>query len=208
MRGQEQQRRHQLSHLSQQHTMQLKVNRHQQKQEKVHFYPFFSSFLTRGLVYWTLWSFLPLLLLLPPPPPCWLFAFPDNVMQVDNIEDEQSRHHRGGCCTGEVKIYSFQIGFSPWFTICWIVLIHGAESGVRSGRGRQPRARKTIESVREEPSAHQINSSRRREAGLGGGLSDTCLSDGDYFPALSDALPPFQSDLAWRHIHITVNYRR
>lgn len=74
---------------------------------------------------------------------------------------------------------------------------------MRSGRGQLPCARKTIERVREEPSAHQINSSRREEAGPGGGLCDTCLSDGNYFPALSDALPPFQSDLAWRHTHIT-----
>lgn len=111
-----------LSHLSPRHTMQLKVNRRQQKQEKVHFYPFFSSFLTRGFVYRSPLKFpppLPSSCCMLPPPSCCFFAFPDNVMQVDNIEDEQSRCHRGGgCCTGEVKKYSFQIGFSPPFAIC------------------------------------------------------------------------------------------
>lgn len=158
--------------------MQLKVNRRQQKQEKSTLLPFLLLFSHQRVCLQKPLKFSPPPLPPPPPPPCWLSAFPDNVMQVDNIEDEQSRHHRGGCRAGEVKKYSFQIGFSPPFTICWIVLIHGAQSGVRSGRGRQPCTRETIERVREEPSVYQINSSRRGEAGPGWGLGDTCLSDG------------------------------
>lgn len=48
-------------------------------------------------------------------------------MQVDNIEDEPLRRHRGGRRrAGEVAEYSFQMRFSPLLAICWIVLKHGA----------------------------------------------------------------------------------
>lgn len=97
--------------------MQLKVNRHRQKQEKYTFTLSLPLFSPEGL-FTEGFEVIPPSSLPQPPPPCGFFAFLDNVMQVHNIEDEQPRHRRAGCCAGEVKKYSFQIGFSPLFAIC------------------------------------------------------------------------------------------
>lgn len=133
------------------------------KARKVHFYPFFSSFLTRGFVYISLWS--------PPALPS-AAASPMLALCIPWHCDAGTQYWGWAAVTPQRRLphrwshkYSFQIGFSPPFTIYWIVLVREAESGVCWGTTRPLCARKTIESVREEPNAHQINSSRREETG-------------------------------------------
>lgn len=171
--------------------MQLKVNRHRQKQEKVHFYPFSSSFLTRGFVYRRLWSHPPFL---PSPAtsPMW-------VLCISWQRDAGTQYWRWAAAAPQSRLlcrWSQKIFISNWIFPSVRYLLNyiwgqGLKvAGVEGGPGRRV-AEKTIESVREEPNAHQINSSRRGEVGPGWGLGDTCLSDRDYFPGLPDALPPF-----------------
>lgn len=157
--------------------MQLKVNRHRQRQEKKYSFTLSSPLLSPEFVYWTLWS----------PPPCSLLPHVASLHPLTTWRRYTILKMSSAGATeeaGEVKKYSFQIGFSFLFAIYWIALVHRAESAARWGRTRPSCGRKTIESVREEPKAHQINSSRRGEAGPGWGLGDTCASDGDYFPPL------------------------
>lgn len=169
--------------------MQLKVNRHRQRQEKVHFYPFFSSFFTREFIYWTLWS-LPPLPCSPQPPPPWRLSasFKTSWRRYTIL-----KMSNGGTTeeAGEVKKYSFQIGFSLPLCICWIVLAHMAEGAVWWGGGTRPSCgRNTIESVTEEPNAHQINSSRRggKRAQVEDSVTHAPLTE---IIPLPSQLPPF-----------------
>lgn len=146
--------------------MQLKVNACRQKQEKYTFSLSSPLFSLEGLFTGAFE--------VPPALPSEA-ASPMLALWVPWHCDAGTQYWRWAAVTPQRRLphrwshkYSFQIGFSPLFTIYWIVLVHEAERGVCWGRTRPlcaGKKKKTIESIRQEPNAHQINSSRREETG-------------------------------------------